>query len=212
MKYQKIKINDQDSTLFINLLRAKIIADLLPGVPKDEQGVQTLSANYTSLPNFYFFPEINGDQYVLQHNMNKKIESYDCFKVLEVDLDTERPCEVVLRALTREWPQDDKITLKKYGVKANPVIADSNATNVRIWCQYWTQDTEYLFDNYVMRHEVVGGFDVMAPIDFYNGDDSLFKDYVFASYAEAKDWIAKQEAEWVADEDEKEPPMYFVVD
>lgn len=90
MKYQKIKINDQDSTLFINLLRAKIIADLLPGVPKDEQGVQTLSANYTSLPNFYFFPEINGDQYVLQHN------------VLEVDLDTERPCEVVLRALTRD--------------------------------------------------------------------------------------------------------------
>lgn len=157
-----------------------------------------LSTGFPDNPSFYYFSNVDGQQYVLEEN-----ESLNCslvYKVSDIDADTS-PCEYILRATVGSWDGDTAENLVIYGLDPKMPNADENDVDVRVWVSFIYSSTT----NNAPLDRYVRGVDVDQESDDYDA-------YEFATYKDAQEWIAKQESgKYILSYGEMGRPTYNIV-
>lgn len=164
-----------------------------------------LWCEFEDYPQYHYFELANGKNYVLEHITHSTTGVV--FEVLDNPTE-ENFCEFILRDTVHEWEGDVYENLALYRLDVEPESADEDASDVMIWMTF--------------RYNLMADF---PPLDRYltnldfnpklidSDKDTLYHPHVFATYADAQNWIDTQrKSVYHLDHGEEEAPTYTIVE
>lgn len=162
-----------------------------------------LTTECERLPQFHYFENINGKNYVVKYH------SDDANTVYEVtgDFGLENPCAVILRDTIWDYDGDGFLHTSYYRIEPKLDYAKDGDTNVVIWVNHnykINDDTPY--DRYLELSDIKEND--LSAIGFFEKHNPM----VFDTYKDAKAWIEQQEAKpYQLKHNEIKRPCYRII-